>query len=186
MLQSALVALGAMLLSLVPAQTKQVSQAATSSAKRAAPTFGMSTGDDACEHLSREECCGQMLEIAGFEASGDQLPRRVKGTVKLACMGETRVVTRQMCKSIMMMRGFDAKQVKAACKPAHARNKCRKDEPCKQCLKDLSKLSYKGAHNACYAVTFTPEEKSRVVRIGEKAKGDSDTRFTITKRRRLH
>ena len=47
-LQSALVALGAMLLSLVPAQTKQVSQAATSSAKRAAPAFGMSTGDDAC------------------------------------------------------------------------------------------------------------------------------------------
>lgn len=183
MLQPALAILGALLISFIPAQAKQATKS-TSAAKQvvASQGFGVSTSGDACEHLSREECCGQMLEIAGFEAHGDQLPRLVKNTVRLTCMGQSNVVTPQMCRSIMMTRGFDSKESSSACKQARARNRCRKDGTCNQCVSDLAKLSYRGAHNACYAITYVPPAQDRVVRIGEK----SDKHFNLTRRRKLN
>jgi hypothetical protein len=175
----------ALFTALIPAQSKDVARAVT--AAKAAPTssFGVETGDDACAALTPEECCRERLSIASFSASGDYLPRRVKGTLRLTCMNERKVVTSQMCKSILLMRGLPPGDAAAACKPAKAKKACRGDAACKQCARDLGKLDYKGAHNACVAVTHMPRRGPTVVRVGDTSEADSDTRFRVTRRRRL-
>jgi hypothetical protein len=175
----------ALFTALIPAQSKDVARAVAGAKTAQSASFGVETGSDACAALTPEECCRERLSIASFSAIGDYLPRRVKGTLRLTCMNERKVVTRQMCKSILMMRGLPAASAEAACKPGKAKKACRTDEACKQCVQDLGKLDYKGAHNACVAVTHMPRSGPTVVRVGDTRGGDSDTRFVIKKRRRL-
>src|SRR5688572_20343607 len=87
------IVLGALLLSFFPAQAKHVATQAK------AGGMSIETGE-ACAGLSAAECCGQMLELAGFRAQGDHLPRLIKTTVHLACMNEQKTVTPQVCRSI--------------------------------------------------------------------------------------
>ena len=146
---------------------------------------GGGRGGEACSGLSPQECCGQMLELAGFRAQGDYLPRLIQTTVRLAFEDERRVVTPQVCRSIATTRGFVPKEVDAICKPAQ--RECHKNGTCRQCVADLGRLSYQGSHHACQAVTYMPDRSPRVVvlRSGSAGEADSDTRFQITRRRTL-
>ena len=170
---------GAMLLSLFPAQTRQIS----SQAKSAASGFGIETGE-ACTGLSHEECCGQKLEMASFRSQGDYLRGPVKTMVLLACRDEHHVVTPQVCRSIVTSRGF-ASDVDSICKPAQ--RECQKDGTCRQCMADLSKLDYHGSHNACHALTYVPSRPGSRVVVLQHSGGtaDSDTRFQVSRRRPL-
>jgi hypothetical protein len=170
--------LGALLLGLIPAQTKHMATQA-----KAAGGMSIETGE-VCSGLSAAECCGQMLELAGFRAQGDHLPRLIKTTVHLACMNEQKKVTPQVCRSIAVSRGFAPKEADAICKPAQ--RACQKHRPCRQCVSDLTELEYRGSHHVCRALTYMPEPARRrvvVIRNGAAEEGNSDTRFEITRRR---
>jgi hypothetical protein len=163
------------LLFLIPAQAQQASD---KGAKRAG--FAMETGE-ACSGISTAECCEQKIEMAGLRTQGDYLPRLIKTTVRLACGDEDRVVSPQVCRSIALGRGFDTRAADALCKPAA--KDCKKDGACRECVQELSRLSYRGSHNACHAVTFVPD-KSGTKTIVLRANGaDSDTRFEIMRKR---
>ena len=172
------VVFASLLLSLLPAQVKQ----ASSRQAKAISGMSLQTGE-ACDGLSSAECCGQMLELAGFRSQGDYLSRTIKTTVQLACASEPRVVTPQVCRSISLSRGFPLKDADAICKPA--RGACQKDGECRKCVDDLERLDYRGSHHVCRALTYVPEAgRARVVVIrDEGARADSDTRFEITRRR---
>jgi hypothetical protein len=162
--------LTALLFVLIPAQTRQV-----------ASGISIQTGE-ACSGLNDQECCGQMLEYAGFRALGEHLPRKVSTTVKLACMSDE--ITSHACRSIVATRGFASTEVDAACKPATARRDCHKNGTCRQCTQDLRKLAYKESHHVCHAVTYQPKKKGPgvvVLRSGS-AEGDGDA-VEITRRR---
>lgn len=161
------------LLLLIPAQAQQVA------AKGAKPGFALETGE-ACSGISTAECCEQKIEMAGLRTQGDYLPRLIKTTVRLACGAEERVVTSQVCRSIAIGRGFDPNQADAVCKPA-ARD-CKKDGACRECVQELSRLSYEGSHNACHAVTFVPDKSGTKTVVLRAAGADSDTRFEVRKR----
>ena len=168
--------LGSLLIALLPAQAKQVS----SSHAKVASGMSLQTGE-ACTGLSREECCGQKLELAGFRAQGDYLSRTVKTTVQLACASDPKVVTPQVCRSIALSRGFPLKDADSICKPA--RGECQKDGTCRQCVDDLERLAYRGSHHVCRALTYVPDAtRPRVVVIRD-GSADSDTRFEVTRRR---
>jgi hypothetical protein len=173
--------LAGLLVSLFPAQAKQI--ASQASQAKAAPPSGMSleTGE-ACSGLSDEECCGQKLEMAQLRSQGDYLPRTIKTTVHLACMDAHKTVTPQVCKSITISRGFAPKEAESICKPAQ--RECQKDGTCRECVSELVKLDYQGSHNVCRALTYIPSHGPRVVVIrNEAAGGDESTRFEITRKR---
>lgn len=151
-------------------------------AKQQAMTFSLKTGE-VCSGLSQEECCAQMVEFAGFKAQGDQLPRLVKSSVKLACMQREAGLSEQVCRSILTTRGFSVDDADAVCAPAKLRARCAHDADCSRCTNDLQKLSYRGSQNACYAVTHRPEVKTgavsvkKVFVIGKNGKVDTELRF---------
>jgi hypothetical protein len=174
------VVLGGFLLGLVPAQAKHVS---ATHAKAASGGMTIETGE-ACAGLTAEECCGQMLELAGFRAQGDYLPRTIKTFVQLTCMNDSKRVTPQVCKSIAVSRGFAPKDAEAICKPAQ--RDCQKDGTCRQCVKDLVKLDYQASHHVCHALTYIPDRtRTRVVviRDGAAPEGGDGTRFEVTRQR---
>jgi hypothetical protein len=175
------VILAGFLVSLFPAQVKQVSGQA-SQAKAAPSGMTIETGE-ACSGLTDEECCGQRLELAQLRAQGDYLPRTLKTTVQLACMDARKTVTPQVCKSISVSRGFAPKDAEAICKPAQ--RECQKDGTCRECVSDLAKLDYHGSHHVCRALTYVPsrEPKVVVIRSGATGGGDESTRFEITRKR---
>jgi hypothetical protein len=105
-----------------------------------------------CTDLEPPECCSQMLELAGYRAQGDQLPRLVKGLVHLTCEDTRKVVTPQACRSIAVMRGFRSHEVDAIC--GSALRECQEEDACNRCTEDLKKLKYRGAHHACRALTY--------------------------------
>jgi len=165
------------LLFLIPAHAQQTA------AKGAKPgAFAMETGE-ACSGISTAECCEQKIEMAGLRAQGDYLPRLIKTTVRLACGDAGRVVTPQVCRSIAIGRGFDVRQADAVCKPAAS--ECKKDGACRECVQELSRLSYQGSHNACHAVTFVPNHSGTKTVVVHAAGADADTRFEVP-RKRLH
>jgi hypothetical protein len=163
------------LLFLIPAQAQQTAAKGPKSG-----AFAMETGE-ACEGISTAECCEQKVEMAGLRAQGDYLPRLIKTTVHLACGSEDRVVTPQVCKSITVGRGFGVQQADAVCKPA-ARD-CKKDGTCRECVKELSRLSYQGSHHACHAVTYIPERSATKTVVLRAEGADSDTRFEVMRKR---
>jgi hypothetical protein len=105
-----------------------------------------------CTGLEPHECCSQMLELAGYRAQGDQLPRLVKGLVHLTCEDTRKVVAPQACRSIAVMRGFRSHEVDAIC--GTALRECQEQDACNRCTEDLKKLKYRGAHHACRALTY--------------------------------
>lgn len=171
MLGALQIAFGALVLSFVQTPAKQEAMA-----------FSMKTGE-VCSGLSTEECCAQMVDFAGFKAQGDHLPRKVRGSVKLACARSDAPLAENVCRSILTTRGFSVDEADAACAPARLKARCAGDAHCERCTEDLQKLSYRGAHNACYAVTHRAEVKTgnvavkKVFVIGKNGKVDTELRF---------
>jgi hypothetical protein len=170
------------LFAFIPAQAKQIAPGAGKVAR------GMSVEErgEVCAGLTAEECCGQMLEIAGFRAQGDHLPRLIKNAVQLTCHDERKTVTPQVCRSISVSRGFTLKDAEAICKPAQ--RDCKKDGTCRKCVNDLSRLAYQGSHHVCHALTYVPDNTARpkvvVIRAPIVVSAeDADTHFEVTTRR---
>jgi hypothetical protein len=168
------------LFAFIPAQAKQVAAAG-----KVARGMSIETSSEVCSGLTAEECCGQMLELAGFRAQGDHLPRLIKNAVQLTCQDERKTVTPQVCRSISVSRGFSLKDAEAICRPAQ--RDCKKDGTCRKCVSDLNRLAYQGSHHVCHALTYVPEaiprQRTVVIKTGIEVSADSDTRFEITRRR---
>jgi hypothetical protein len=134
---------------------------ASSSSKSAATAkrgrMEIQHSDDVCSELSDEECCAQMLEIALFRATGDQLPRKAKVPVRLSCQDPDRTIPENACRLIAMGRGLSAQDAADVCAPAGLVKRCTSDTACRQCMEDLSRLSWKGAARACHALTYLPK-----------------------------
>jgi hypothetical protein len=118
-----------------------------------------------CSELSEEECCAQMLEIALFRATGDQVPRKAKLPVRLSCQDPNHTIPENACRLIAMGRGLSAQDAADVCAPAGLVKRCTSDTACRQCIEDLSRLSWKGAARACHALTYLPKvtQGTRVV-----------------------
>jgi hypothetical protein len=138
-------ALLALLFTWIPAQTRHASR------------MLLETHDDACSGLTTAECCAQSLELAGFRATGDQIPKAAKTPVRLSCNDTNKVVPPAACRSISMARGFSAKDVSTSCAADTLEKRCRGDALCSSCVDDLTKLDFKAAYRACYAVTYKQE-----------------------------
>jgi len=143
---------------------------------------------EACSGLDAAECCGQMLELAGFRAQGDHLPRLIRGSIRLACGEPSHEVAPQVCRSLLMTRGFDAAEADRACGPA--KSACAGNATCQQCMRDLRKLDYEGAYHACHAVTYRAKKRSgtvtvkKVFVIGKNGKVSTELRFGTQERSR--
>lgn len=144
---------------------------AQASAER--PRVEIEHSDDICGALSEEECCAQMLEIAVFRATGDQVPRRAKGPLRLSCKAPSRTIPDNACRLIAMGRGLSAQDATDMCTPAGLVKRCASDAPCRQCMDDLSRLEWKGSARACYALTHWPKPDAsgaRVVTLGRRSR----------------
>jgi hypothetical protein len=122
---------------------------------------------DVCSALDEAECCAQMLAIAVFRATGDQVPKKAKGPVRLSCQDPNRTIPENACRLIAMGRGLNAQDAADVCSPAGLVKRCSSDAPCRQCMEDLDRLEWKGAARACYALTYLPKVTpgTRVVRL---------------------
>jgi len=138
---------------LLVASTSAHAQSASKSSRQ----LEIQQSDDVCSELSDEECCAQMLEIAVFRATGDQVPRGAKGPLRLSCKGSNRTIPDNACRLIAMGRGLNAQEAADACAPSGLVKRCASDGTCRQCMDDLDKLAWKGAARACYALTFVPK-----------------------------
>jgi hypothetical protein len=110
--------------------------------------------DDACTNLTPAECCAQMLEIAVFRATGDQVPKAAKTPVRLSCADRNKTFAETSCRLIAMSRGFNAHDASELCAPASLTRRCTDDASCKQCMSDMDRLEWKGSQRACYALTY--------------------------------
>jgi hypothetical protein len=126
---------------------------------------------DVCSELDDAACCAQMLAIALYRATGDQLPKKAKVPVRLSCEDPNRTIPENACKLIAMGRGLNARDAAEACAPAGLAKRCASDDSCRQCMDDLSRLEWKGAARACYALTYQPKVTSgaRVVRLDRRS-----------------
>ena len=147
----------ALLLGWLPAQTHQ--------AARSASKVVMERHADACENLDPAQCCAQMLEIAVFRATGDQLPTKTKTPVRLSCETPEKVFPETSCRMLALARGFGAKQVDQLCAPSTLAKRCNADDGCKQCVEDLDKLSWRSSHRACYALTYVERTSRNGVKV---------------------
>ena len=121
-----------------------------------------------CSALDEAECCAQMLAIAVFRATGDQVPKKAKGPVRLSCQDPNRTIPDNACRLIAMGRGMNAQDAAEVCAPAGLVKRCTSEAPCRQCMEDLDRLEWKGAARACYALTYLPKitPRTRVVTLG--------------------
>lgn len=138
-----------------PQQSTPASSKSSATTKRSHMEIERST--DVCSELSDEECCAQMLEIALFRATGDQVPRKAKVPVRLSCQDPNHTIPENACRLIAMGRGLSAQDAADVCAPAGLVKRCTSDTACRQCLEDLSRLSWKGAARACHALTYLPK-----------------------------
>ena len=153
----ALVLLG-WLLSSMPAQSRAVSR------------MVLERHDNACQGLDPAQCCAQMLEIAVFRATGDQVPKATKTPVRLSCADPERIFAENSCRMIAMSRGFNARDAGEICAPGSLSTRCHGDETCRQCVSDLDRLAWKAPQRACYALTYVPKASGdgpKVVILGE-------------------
>jgi len=158
----ALVLLGWLLLIAreLPAQSRQVSRMA------------LERHTDACTGLNPAECCAQMLEIAVFRATGDQVPKAAKTPVRLSCADPDRTFAENSCRMIALSRGFNVREAGDICLPASLAKRCSGDTSCKQCMSDLDRLEWKAPARACYALTYVPKTNGdgiKVVTLGGSA-----------------
>lgn len=142
-----------LLLGFIPAQTRQASKVV------------LERHDDACMGLDEAQCCAQMLEIAVFRATGDQLPKATKTPVRLSCETPEKVFPENSCPLIALARGFDGKSAREMCAPGTLAKRCTGDSSCKQCMEDLGKLSWRSSHRACYALTYVERASSEGPKI---------------------
>ena len=151
----------AWLLLSAPAQAQSAQAAGTP--QPSATASGKSSGakrmeiersDDVCSELNDEECCAQMLEIALFRATGDQVPRKAKVPLRLSCQDPNHTIPENACRLIAMGRGLSAQDAADVCAPTGLVKRCTSDTACRQCREDLSRLSWKGAARACHALTY--------------------------------
>jgi hypothetical protein len=156
-----------LLLGFVPAQTHQVS--------RGASKVVLEHHADACENLDPAQCCAQMLEIAVFRATGDQLPKATKTPVRLSCETPQKVFPETSCRMLALARGFGAKAVNELCAPATLAKRCNADDGCKQCVEDLDKLSWRSSHRACYALTYVERGSRDGAKVVSVTKGQPTT-----------
>lgn len=137
--------------------------------------------DDVCMGLDEAECCAQKLQIAGFRATGDQLPRATKTPVRLSCSAPAKVFPETSCRLLALARGFNAKEASALCAPGQLAKRCHDDASCKQCVNDLGKLDWKAPHRACAAVTFVePHVASSRVKVVKVTRRLDGTLVTTT------
>jgi hypothetical protein len=130
------------LLGLMPAQSREATR------------MVLERSDDVCGALNPAQCCAQMLEIALFRATGDQVPRRAKTPVRLSCEDPGRTMPENSCRLIAMGRGFGARDAAEICAPASLTKRCTGDASCRQCMSDLGRLEWKAPQRACYALTY--------------------------------
>ena len=162
-MHSGLLVLLGLLFGFVPAQTRQVS--------RGASKVVMERHADACENLDPAQCCAQMLEIAVFRATGDQLPKATKTPVRLSCETPQKVFPETSCRMLVLARGFAAKEASELCAPATLAKRCNADDGCKQCVEDLDRLSFRSSHRACYALTYVDRVSRGGVKVVSVTKG---------------
>jgi hypothetical protein len=130
------------------------------------PRMQVERSTDVCSALSPSECCAQMLAIAMFRATGDQVPKSAKASVRLSCKDTTRTIPENACRLIALGRGFDARVAAQLCAPSEITKRCAGDTACKQCVTDLDRLEWKSPARACYALTYVakPEDRFGIAR----------------------
>jgi hypothetical protein len=164
----------AFLLTFIPAQTRHTSR------------MVLETHEDICTGLSNAECCTQSLELAGFRATGDQIPRAAKNPVRMSCADPEKVVPEAACRSISMARGLAAKEVSTSCAPTTLERRCHDEPLCRSCVDDLTKLEFKGAYRACYGVTSkaaATDDPAKVIILHAGSPDAANGSFEIRKRR---
>lgn len=173
-MQASITLFFALFLTFIPAQTRQASRIA------------IETRQDACSGLTDAECCAQSLELAGFRATGDQVPRAAKTPLRLSCASPELVVPEGACRSIALARGLGAKEVGTLCAPATLEKRCDAADGCKSCMHDLEKLRFSSSHRACYAVTYTTPvaASSSTLIIVPDAKQDAANGGVLIRKRR--
>jgi hypothetical protein len=175
----ALLVLG-LLFAFVPAQSRSV-QAQSRGASRVV----MERHSDACTGLDPAQCCAQMLEIAGFRATGDQLPKATKTPVRLSCETPARVFPETSCRMLALARGFGAKDASELCAPATLAKRCQGDDTCKQCVADLDRMAWKSSHRACYAITYVDRPSHDGVKVVSVTSGKPSANGAVVLRRRI-
>lgn len=129
---------------------------------RPRPSMELQRSDDVCGALDPSACCQQMLEIAVFRATGDQVPKSAKSPVRLSCKDVNRTIPENACRLIAMGRGFGARESAQLCAPEGLAKRCADDAACRQCVTDLAKLDWKAPARACYALTYVMTSRSRL------------------------
>lgn len=116
---------------------------------------------DVCSALSPAECCVQMLEIALFRATGDQVPRPAKAPLRLSCLDPGRKIPENACRLLALGRGVSARDTAQLCAPEKLQKRCDGDASCKRCVDDLDRLAWKAPARACYALTYVAKPDAR-------------------------
>jgi hypothetical protein len=163
----------------VPAQSRSVQAQA-----RGASRVVMERHSDACTGLDPAQCCAQMLEIAGFKATGDQLPKATKTPVRLSCETPARVFPETSCRMLALARGFAAKDASELCEPATLAKRCQGDNTCKQCVADLDRMAWKSSHRACYAITYVDRPSNDGVKVVSVTRGKPSPNGAVVRMRR--
>lgn len=143
--------------------------------------FAVQASQDTCLGLTESECCEQRLDYAGFKALGERLPLSAQIPMRLSCTQPNRVVPVGACRIIANARGFEQSQVQTMCAPQAIRSGCLKDGSCRQCVHDLTRLSYQQSQNACHAVTFVADVVKRKVVVVKSAIVVGRDGYTTTK-----
>jgi hypothetical protein len=171
------------LIAFIPAQTQ--SQSAVPAARGPSGSkVVMERHTDACMGLDAAQCCAQMLEIAGFRATGDQLPRAAKTPLRLSCEVPEKVFPETSCRMLALARGFGAKDANELCAPATLAKRCQGDTTCKQCVADLDRMAWKSSHRACYAITYVERASNDGVKVVSITRGKASANGAVVRMRR--
>ena len=111
----------------------------------------------ACSGLSAAQCCEQTIVYGSFRATGDQPSRRATLAIRVSCQNKARLANSASCKNVAFARGLPAKVIGRLCERGDLRQKCKKNEFCKDCNEALIGLGYKKPFWICYAATVDDE-----------------------------
>jgi hypothetical protein len=164
---------------LLPAQTGSVQ-----AQSRGASKVVLERHQDACTNLDAAECCAQMLEIAAFKATGDQLPKATKTPVRLSCEAPAKTFPETSCRMLALARGFGAKNASELCDPATLAKRCQGDSTCKQCVADLDRMAWKSSHRACYAITYVDRPSNYGTKVVSFTRGKPNANGNVVRMRR--
>lgn len=129
-----------------------------------------------------------MLELAGFRATGDQVPKGAKTPLRLSCADATQVVPEGACRSIAFGRGIAVKDVGALCVSETMAKRCEESATCKTCVADLEKLKFTEPVRACLPVTYTAkiatEGETVIILRDDDGKSAADGGNVVIRKRR--